>query len=533
MNRKPALLVHALLVAALFLGGCGAKDADRPWVIIVSGEPGSADPAENQTLGGLAYLPHVYETLYTFYGDESPALSPNLANGYPEVTPDGLTYKIYIKREATFHDGTAVTADAVVYSYERMLALDTGPASVTAGYIESIRALNPYAVEIVLKEPYTDFLASVGGLWGNYIINPAVCQEHEVNGDWCSAWLQSNDAGSGPYTLAGVDPAGQTVSLSRYQDWWQTWSNNKKAPDHVLIRWLDDPGQARLLLEQDEADILINPPAADFAALRAAGYSTSRNTAMTQYYLAFNSSAAPLDDPLVRQALQYSFPAERVIDEIFDGNLLAMDNPIGPGYTTLYQGASQYPYDLEQAGALLAEAGYPDGFELTANAMGFWPNDEAVLEMWQADLAQIGVTLTIQPLEPASWSEAWLNCQASGTPGIGQVSALAVSPDYPSLYLLLAEVYSTPRLDGGACSMVYLDNEGVNENLASLGNVSNSAERKAIFDSTLAAIADDAGAIWVGQAMELVVLRNMVRGYSYSFSLGSNYVPLHKMFMDE
>jgi peptide/nickel transport system substrate-binding protein len=525
MYRKLFVLAAILVIAASVLSGCKPS---RPMVIIASDQPGPADPAENWTFGGAAYLPQVYETLFSFSGPKTPSLVRSLAYNFAEVTTDGLSYTIYLKTEATFHDGTPVTAEAVVYSYERMKALNKGANAIAAEYIESITALDPYAVRIVLKSAYADFGAAMGSVWGNYIINPKLCKEHEVNGDWCYNWLLTNDAGSGPYKLANVDTATNTITLERHAKWWKKWENNK-APDKVIIRWLSDPSQARLMLEKGEADIAVGLPTNDYLALsKTAGFVPYKNPSIMQYYLAFNGSAAPLDNKLVRQALQYSFNTDKVISDIFGGNLAKMEMAIGPSYTTLYKVKTKYPYDLEKAKSLLTEAGYPDGFEITANVMGFWANDKAVLEFWQADLAKIGVTLNIQQIDGGTWGDAWWNCKATETPNIGQISAMAVGADYPSPWELLAQVYPTPRM-GGECSTVYLNNPLVNESMQKLLLETNSANRKTIFEPMLESIADDAGAIWVGQAMDLVIMRDVVRGYEYSFARGANYFPLEKM----
>jgi len=522
MRRSLLMLVILLALFSTALSGC--KPAP-PLVILASGQPGSADPAENWTGGGAAYLPHVYESLYVFEGDVAPGMIRGLAYNFPEVSSDNLVYTIYLKPDLTFHDGTPITSEAVIYSYERIKALNKGPNTIAAEYIASMSAEDDYAITIVLKEPYADFVNSMASLWGNYIINPKLCKENEVNGDWCQAWIQTHDAGSGPYTLANIDTAANTITLQRHEKWWKKWEN-KSAPNQVIIRWLSDPAQARSLLESGEADIAMHLPPEDFAALgKAGGFTNSRNAGMTQYALVLNGSAAPLDNKLVRQALQYSFNAEKAIEDVFAGDLFQMDSAIGPGYSTLYKASVKYSFDLDKAKALLAEAGHADGLELTVNVLGQWPNDQALLEFWQADLATIGVQLTITPMDRAAWSETWLGCQAAGGGNIGQIAAVAVTNNYPSTWQLLAQVYPTPRV-GGDCSMTYLDNPVINEGMAELLTITNSAERKEVFETLIDAMAEDASVIWVGQAADTITISNAVKGYRYSFSMGGNYVPL-------
>ncbi len=525
MKRTLIFLVALFAIASLALSGCGSK-VSRPIVIIASDQPGPADPAENWTFGGAAYLPLVYDSLYRYTGEKAPTLEPLLANALPDISADGLVYTVKLKQNLKFHDGSPLNADAVVYSYERIKALNKGANGITADWIAGIKKIDDTTVEFTLKQPFSDFLTSMGSVWGNYIVNPKVCKDHEVDSDWGYAWLLDHDAGSGPYTLESFDQANNTITLARYKDYWKGWKNSK-APEKAIIRWLADPTQARLMLEKGEADIAVNLPTTDFASLqKASGFNSYTYPSIMQYYLAMNGTVKPLDDARVRQALQYTFNADKVISDIFGGNLTKMSSAVGPGYSNLYSAKTVYSYDLEKAKALLADAGYANGFEVTINVMGFWPNDKAVLEFWQADLAKVGVKLNIQQIDGGTWGDAWWNCTASTASGIGQISAMAVGADYPSAWELLAQVYPVPRLGGGKCSVVYIDNPTIDAAFTQIASVTDTNARIQIIDSVLEATAQDAATIWVGQAVDLVTMRDVVKGYSYSFAMGGTYVPL-------
>lgn len=525
MKRTSFFLVALLAIASLILSGCAGK-VTRPIVILASDQPGTADPAENWTFGGAAYLPLVYDSLYRFTGDKSPALQPLLATSLPQVSSDGLTYTIILKQDLKFHDGSPINADAVIYSYERIKALNKGANGITADWVASVQKIDDSTVQFTLKQPFSDFLNSMGSVWGNYIVNPTVCKAHEVNNDWCYNWLLDHDAGSGPYTLESFDHANNTITLARYSKYWAGWKNSK-APEKAIIRWLSDSTQARLMLERGEADIAINLPTTDFTALKkASGFTSYTYPSIMQYYLAMNGSVKPLDDVNVRMALQYTFNADKVISDIFGGNLTKMTSAIGPGYSNEYTTKTIYTYDLEKAKALLANAGYANGLDLTVNVMGFWPNDKAVLEYWQSDLAKVGVKLNIQQIDGGTWGDAWWNCTASTTSGIGQISAMAVGADYPSAWELLAQVYPVPRLGGGKCAVDYIDNTTIDAIFTQIPTVTDANARRNLIDNVLEAATQDAATIWVGQAVDLVTMRNVVKGYTYNFAMGGNYVPL-------
>ncbi len=511
----------------------------RPLVIIASDAPGSADPAENWQFGGAAYLPNVYDTLFRFAGESNPKMEPQLAAEIPTVenggiSSDGLVYTIKLNPAAKFHDGSAVNADAVIYSFERMKSLKLGVEGISANSIDKMEKVDDATVKFTLTKPFSDFKNALSSVWGAYIVNPAVVKANEGkkddgSSDWGNAWLKEHDAGSGPYVMSSFDAANNTVTLERYKDYWGGWANPKPV-EKVIIRWLAEATGARPLLEKGDADILVNPPATDFEALgKTSGIATKKFPSIMQYYIALNGSAKPLDDVRVRQALAYSFNLDKVISDIFLGSLVKMEAAVGPGYPDVYPAKTQYPYDLEKAKALLKDAGLENGFEMTVNSIGAMPNDTAVLEFWQADLAKIGVTMKIQQVDYDTFDKGWFKCNAVTAPNLGQAVALGVGGDYPSAWEVLAQVYPTPRLSGDACSVVYLNTPELNDTFKQITASTDAAERQTLFQSLYDTIANEAGAIWVGQGTDLVAMRDTVQGYEYFFSRGGNYVPLEKI----
>lgn len=167
------------------------------------------------------------------------------------------------------------------------------------------------------------------------------------------------------------------------------------------------------------------------------------------------------------------------------------------------------------------------------NSIGAMPNDTSVLEFWQADLAKICVTLKIQQVDYGTFNSAWNRCKANTTPNIGQASALGVGGDYPSAWEVMAQVFPTPRLSGDPCSIVYINDAKVNELSTKITETVDPAQRKDLFQQLYDTLADDAGAIWLGQGVDTVTLRDVVQGYQYFFSEGGNYLPLAQMSLSK
>jgi peptide/nickel transport system substrate-binding protein len=511
----------------------------KPLVMLASDSPASADPAENWAFGGSAYLPNVYNTLFRFVGEKNPTVQPDLAMEIPTVenggiSADGLTYTIKLNPKATFHDGSPVNADAVIYTYQRIKALKLGVDGIAAKYIADLKKVDDTTVQFVLAKPFGDFINALGSVWGNYIVNPAICKANEKDGDWGHAFLTNHEAGSGPYQMTSYDQASNTITLERYAAYWGGWDQNPKPIEKVIVRRLGDDTGARPQLENGDADVAVNLPATDFAALaKSDKFSTFKYPSIMQYYLALNGKMKPTDNIKVRQALAYSFNYDSVINDIFGGNLTKMDAAAGPGYPDVYPAATQYTYDLQKAKALLDEAGVKN-LEITANIVGAMPNDQAVLEYWQADLATIGVTLKIQQADNGAWSQAWFtDCTAPTTKNMGQISALGIGGDYPSAWELLAQVVPNPRLGGEKCPATYVDDPVVNDLMnVQIPGTTDPAQRKALFQKLYDQLATDAGAIWLGQGVDTIVVRKGISGYGYTFALGGNYLPLAQMSME-
>jgi peptide/nickel transport system substrate-binding protein len=513
-----------------------AAPVTRPMVIIASDDPGSADPAENWNFGGAAYLPNVYEGLFRFVGSSSPQMEPWLAAEIPTVenkgiSSDGLVYTIKLKTNAKFHDGSPVNADAVVYSFQRIEALKKGANGVSADWVKTVEKVDDATVKFTLNQPFADFLNALGSVWGGYIVNPAVTNAHVANNDWGYTYLLDHDAGSGPYVLTSFDHASKTITLDRFANYWGGWQGNNHV-EKAIIRWLPDATTARPMIEKGDADVLVNPPVTDFLALKSTPKLVSyQNPSIMQYYVSMNTSVKPLDNLQVRQALQYSFDTDKIIQDIYNGTVLKMNAAVGPGYPDVYPAATQYSYDPQKAKDLLKTAGYASGLTLTVNRTGV-PNDQAALELWQADLKAIGVTLNIQDVDAGTWGDAWMNnCTAASAPNIGQISTMQVGGDYPSAWEVMGQVVPVPRLGGGKCSMDYMNDPVVNDTYNKIAATTDPATRKQLFQKLYDALAADAGIIWIGQGNDLVVTRDVVQGYQYYFSMGGNYLPLASMFL--
>ena len=206
-GRRTLLKAGVAGTAAATLGLPRGADAQRGAgrMVYANGSPyDTMDTHKTFDVGRAAYRLNVYDSLMRWL-DNPPKLNPWLAESFT-VSDDGLRYAFKLRPGVKFHDGAALTSADVVYSMERILALKQGAYGLFAPLVEpgSTKAPDPLTVEFNLKTASAIFTACLHDL---YVVNSALVKKNEKSGDWGEAWLATNDAGSGSFTLNRFDPA--------------------------------------------------------------------------------------------------------------------------------------------------------------------------------------------------------------------------------------------------------------------------------------------------------------------------------------
>src|SRR4029077_19929686 len=188
------------LAALGALGAVAPPAMAGPPGVLVTGDnlPANVDPHQIFDVPMQFYSLNTYDNLYRYQGNP-PKLEPWLAQSHT-VSADGLTWEFKLRTDAKFHDGSAVAADDVVYSFKRVLAIGKGPSGAFKPVLkpDNITATDKETVRFKLETPYAPFLSAIPIVM---IVTPRVVQAHESNGDWGAAWLASNAAGSGAYHI--------------------------------------------------------------------------------------------------------------------------------------------------------------------------------------------------------------------------------------------------------------------------------------------------------------------------------------------
>ncbi|SEN71131.1 peptide/nickel transport system substrate-binding protein [Loktanella fryxellensis] len=354
------------------------------------------DPAAITGGETVQILNNVYDTLVQL-NPQTLELEPRLAESW-EIADDNMSITFKLRPGVVFASGNPLTAQDVVYSYRRFMTLGLAQASpllsrgFTAENVEaSFTAPDDQTFVLTLPQPDDPRLVMMvmAESGRGSILDSQVVMENEVDGDMGQAWLTNNAAGSGAFTLDQWR-SNDFVILEKNENFWE----DVPAMDRVLMRHLPESQSQRLALEQGDLDVGFSLAAADLAALEANEAITVETVPSAGfYYLSMSMKDERFANPLVREALRH------LID--YDG----INSAIMPYFGVKHQlqvnsdafgiiPDLDYAFDVERAKALLAEAGYPNGFDTTLRVIStqeFLDSATAI----QNTLAQAGINAEI------------------------------------------------------------------------------------------------------------------------------------------
>lgn len=498
--------------------------------------PDTLDPAENWSgSGGFDIIAHVYDALFRFEGAETATLVPLLAAEVPTlenggISEDGLQYTIRMRSEARFANGSPLTAEAVKYSYDRVKALALGVDFLLDQIVET-EVVDDHTVRFHIEQLFSPFLSSLGSVFANSVVNPAIVEANSTGDeDLGHEWLLTHGAGSGAYVLDSFDQDLGRATLVRNENWWQGWSDGPHL-DRILVQWIPEAATARLMLEQGDADYVAG---VESEALEALAESPGivpiiADVSLGQSYIALNTQMAPWDNRALRQALGYALNYDVIINDIWGGGQ-QLDSVTPPmvGYAPA---ATQYTHDLERAQALIAEAGYPDGLDIEIYVAQGDADASLALQLLQADLASIGVNLTITPME----SNAMFNQHLNGDPAAALPAMFSyMGSDYPDAYQLLALTYGSRSLPpAGCCNFGYYSNPEMDEIIARVETELVPELRQAALQEGFDLAFVDEPFVMIQSLPDFSAMRDRVQGWEYNYVNGSAYLPYSQMWLDE
>jgi peptide/nickel transport system substrate-binding protein len=363
-------------------------------------EPTGFDPHTNSEEASLRIINQLYEPLVGSKSDMT--IYGRLAESW-EI-PNDTTYVFHLRHGVKFHSGREMTADDVVYSFDRILGKTSagnigalGSKSSYYGDVTGVTAADPYTVEFTLKKPNAAFLSSLTSNYGAIVDQDVVTKNKD---------LSRADGGTGPFTLGEWLPDNY-VKLSKFKGYWDT---DRVKLDGITYFLIGDEAARLAALRTGQVDIA-NLSATNVteakkeSSLKVISYQTN-----TYIAIGCNLSTAALQNKNVRQAMDYAIDRQAIINVVFGGQAVPSSMmPPAMGHWSLdVSGIDLYKTNVDKAKKLMEDAGYNSSHHLTLKvAAGLMDSIRQTAVVLQQQLSEIYIDLKITNLESAAYVDAW------------------------------------------------------------------------------------------------------------------------------
>ncbi|MBU6485745.1 MAG: glutathione ABC transporter substrate-binding protein GsiB [Betaproteobacteria bacterium] len=360
--------------------------ATKDVVFAVASTFTTTDPYDANDTLSQAMAKSFYEGLFGF--DKDMKLVPVLADSYA-VSKDGLTYTIKLKRGIKFQDGTDFNAEAVKVNFDRV----SNPANHLKRYalysvIARTDAVDTDTVRITLKEPFSAFINDLAHPAG-VMISPAALEK------WGSKGIAFHPVGTGPFKFVEW----KQPDYLKVAKWNGYWRKGYPKVDTITWRSVVDNNSRAALMQTGEAQFTFPVPYELAGVLKSKpGIEVVAAPSIVLRYLSMNTLQKPFDNPKVREAINYAINKQALAKVAFSGYAAPADGVV-PDAVEYAVKLGPWPYDVAKAKKLLAEAGYPNGFETELWSAYNYSTPQKVCEFLQQQLQQVGIRTKITLLE--------------------------------------------------------------------------------------------------------------------------------------
>lgn len=501
MKKKLVALFLALVMACAALSGCGGGSGN-PGAQGNNGETGepvrggeitvgiaqdlddSLDPHHMVAAGTREVLFNIFEGLVK--PNSKGELIPAVAEKY-ELDETGTTYTFTLREGVKFHNGQTVTVEDVVYSIERCAAVPEGqeaPLVAAFSVVTGVEALDERTVAVTIAQKDLEFISYM-----TVAIIPADYTEQTT----CPV-------GTGPFKFVSRTPQ-QDFVVERFADYWGegAWL------DKVTYKICDNADALVMNLNGGSIDLCAHLTAAQAAQLDSR-FQVLEGTMNLVQAVYLNNRAKPFDNELVRQALCYAIDRQEIMDMVADGHGTALGSSVYPAFTKYFlpELVDAYPHDVEKSRELLAQAGYPDGFEMTISVPNNYQPHMDTAEVVAEQLRQAGIQVTIQPVEWGTWLESIY---------VGrQFQATLVGLDASNMTArALLERFNS----GHGKNFINYDNPDYDALYQKAMNAADEQEQTELYKQLETMLSDTAANVYIQDLCDLVAMRSDLAGLEF------------------
>ncbi len=501
MKKKLLALFLALVMVGAVLPGCGdgSKDPGGQGNNGKTGEPvkggeitvgiaqdldDSLDPHQTVAAGTREVLFNIFEGLVKPNSDGE--MIPAVAEKYT-LSEDGTTYTFTLREGVKFHNGQTVTAEDVVYSINRCAAVPEGqekPLVAAFSAVKSVEALDEKTVAVTIAQRDLEFIS--------YMTAAIIPADYE-NQD-------TAPVGTGPFKFVSRTPQ-QDFVMERFEDYWgaPAWL------DKVTYKICENADALVMNLNGGSIDLCAHLTSAQASQLNQS-FQVLEGTMNLVQAIYLNNQAKPFDNQLVRQALCYAIDRQGIMDMVADGHGTAVGSSIYPAFTKYFlpELVDKYPHDVAKAKELLAQAGYPDGFDMTISVPNNYQPHMDTAEVVAEQLREAGINVTIQPVEWSTWLDTIYNGRQFQATVVGvdaaNMTARAMLERFTSDYGKNFINYNNPAYDA-------LFQQAI--------NAQDEATQTDLYKQMETMLADTAANVYIQDLCDLVAMRQDLGGLKF------------------
>ncbi len=423
MTKHKAMAFATALAATTALVAPAQAEDKVSLVVNVVQIFGTIDPAKINDYTEYMAAVNLYDGLTTV--NPAGQIIPQLAESWT-VSDDSKSYTFKLKSGATFQDGSPVEAKDVVYSMQRLMAINEGPAYLFEGLIDpqNVKALDDMTVQITLNKVYSPFLSITPLILP---VNSDLVKEQN-DGEWGETYLADNSAGAGPYKLDGWTRGAQMM-MSRYDNYHAGWPNQKPIDDLRFVVTRDE-ATVKALATKGELGMSSHYQGVETydAIAKLPEYKIIEADTATGFYLKLNNQLPPTDDVHIRRAIAYAMDYDTIRDVIYPGGPLY--GPLASVFADAYlDSLPATEFNLEKAKAEVAKSKYASEqpIKITHGYVAKTAFEEEIGLLFKSALETIGFEVELQP-EP--WNRITeLAASIETSPNATQVF---YGPTYPS-----------------------------------------------------------------------------------------------------
>ena len=489
MRHFSKTITAAILLASMAFGfaSCTANNASSGKVTVgITQEPGTFDPHTVVAAGDQEIIFNIYEGLMKY--DSKGNLNPCLAKEY-KISDSADEYTFTIRDKVKFHNGQDLTAADVVYSLQRAAGLLPGSdgTALIASFdkIKTVEVSNddPNKVVVTLEQPDSELLS--------YFTVGIIPKDYE-NSD-------KSPCGTGPFKFESYSVS-QNVTLSANKDYW----GDKPQIDKVVFKICADMDAGLLELKSGTIDIFPHLTKDRADQLSPDAYNIMDNASNMVQIFALNNKVTPLDNPKVREAINYAISRDDIINVTMDGAGVALTTAMSPAMGKWYDKSldGTYKKDLDKAKSLLAEAGYADGFDLKVTVpSSYLVHVNTAVELG-SELSAIGIKLKIEQVDWATWlDEVYSKRNYEST-------VICLTSDYAPYDVL--QRYSTDSKD----NFINYSNAEVDELLKKIPLTPGEEDKLSLYHQILKIMTEENASCYIQDPQEIVPVSTKLEGYN-------------------